>query len=43
MNDTYELYFCWWFRPKAMLVISEHSIVPQAFIFEAMQVSDTGL
>ena len=27
MNGTYELCFCWSFRPKTMLVISEHSIL----------------
>ena len=31
MNGTYELCFCWSFRLKAMLVISEHSILRQVF------------
>ena len=55
MNGTYELCFCWSFRLKATLVISEHSILRQVFrnmvvhnvlktsIFQAMQLSDTGL
>ena len=55
MTGTYELCFCWSFRLKAMLVISEHSILRQVFrnmavhnvlktsIFQAMQLSDTDL